>query len=305
MQKDDLKSLITHIYENLLTNIDNQEDANKEQVTDYLRDAINVVESISNDKIDSIEHAKLAFDNAYKEIADKSISSYEHTNKRFEKLTKMHEETLISYNNTIDLPSITDKFNDIQSHMFDEVKKANDVITKLSAQVKSLEKDSNLDGLTKVFNRRALNHYLNQICTNKNTNNMHILILDLDDFKAINDTFGHIAGDKILIFIANILKKVLRDGDKVFRYGGEEFVLILNRITQKKCATITSRILEVVRGNRLIYKGESINVTMSIGGTTLTQEDSPDSVIARADKALYKAKNNGKNQMQMELVDGI
>ena len=305
MQKDDLKSLITHIYENLLAKVDQQEDATKKQVVTYLRDAINTVENISDDNLNSSEDAKSAFDNAYEEVAKKSILSYQHTNKRFEKLTNLHKETLISCNETdLDLPLITKKFNDIQSYMIDEVEKANDTINQLSAQIKSLEKDSNLDSLTKIFNRRALSKYLIQACKNAK-NDMHLLILDIDDFKAINDTFGHIAGDKILIFIASILKKIIRDADKVFRYGGEEFVIVLNRITQKRCETIALRILETIRQNRLIYKGKDINVTMSIGGTIFTKNDTPDSVIARADKALYRAKNNGKNQMQMELLNGI
>ena len=307
MEKDDLKSLVRHIYENLLDNIDNQSDANKEQVVTYLKEAVNVVSTIPDDKIDSIEHAKSAFDNAYRELANKSISSYKSTNQRFEKLTQMHEETLVSCSDTtIDLPSITEKFNDIQTHMVDEVKKANDIISQLTDQVKILERDTNLDSLTKVFNRRALTSYLNTVCKNTSNNyEMHLLILDIDDFKDINDTHGHIAGDKILIFIANILKKTLRDGDKVFRYGGEEFVIILNRLTTKECLLITTRLLELIRKNKLIYKGQSINVTMSIGTTILAKNDTPDTLIARADKALYTAKNSGKNQMYSELADGI
>jgi diguanylate cyclase (GGDEF)-like protein len=125
--------------------------------------------------------------------------------------------------------------------------------------------------------------------------------LDVDDFKVINDTFGHIAGDKILIFIANILKKTLRDGDKVFRYGGEEFVIVLNRITDEHCKNITLRILELIRKNKLIYKGQSINVTMSIGATKYKESDNEDTLMSRADKALYRAKNSGKNQMYSEI----
>ena len=114
------------------------------------------------------------------------------------------------------------------------------------------------------------------------------------NFKVINDTYGHIAGDKILIFIANILKKTLRDGDKIFRYGGEEFILILNRLDNIHCLKIASRILELINKNKLIYKGESINVTVSIGTTIYNISDTPDSMIHRADKALYRAKKDGK-----------
>ncbi len=303
MQKDDLKSLVTQIYHNLLEEIDAQEDATKEQVVTYLKDAASVVSNINCDQIDSIEHAKLAFMNAYKEIADKSLTSYENTNERFKELTEMHQETIAEcYDKHIDLKSITTKFNEIQSHMTEEVNKANMVISELSQQVKTLEETSNLDHLTKVFNRRALTSHLDMVCAKENiSDQLHLLILDIDDFKMINDKYGHVAGDKILIFIANILRKTLRDGDKIFRYGGEEFILVLNRISMDQCKTIAERLLELVRSNRLIYKGENINVTISIGCTELKTHDNPDSIVSRADKALYRAKHNGKDQMQTEL----
>jgi predicted signal transduction protein with EAL and GGDEF domain len=200
------------MYHNLLEHIDNQTDANKEQVINFLRDAVDVVSSISDDKISSTEHAKTIFDNAYKEIAANSITSYKNTNQKFEKLTKMHEDAINNCSSEmIDLPSLTAKFEDIQSHMMDEVKKANSIISQLSAQVETLERDSNLDSLTKVYNRRALSNYLEQVCKKKDLEfELHLLILDIDDFKIVNDTYGHIAGDKILIFIANILRKTLR-----------------------------------------------------------------------------------------------
>jgi len=307
MEKDNLKSLVTQIYQNLLENIDKQENASKEQVMNYLQDSVEIISKIDDNEVNSVEHAKLALDNSYKDIANNSISSYKHTNEKFKKITQMHEKTINSCSDTkIDVPSIMEKFNDIQEHMMSEVQKANNVISKLSSQVKILETDSNLDSLTKVYNRRALTTHLSSVCKNMNKNyELHLLILDIDDFKMINDKHGHIAGDKILIFIANILKKTIRDGDKVFRYGGEEFVILLNRITQKDCQSITLRLLELVRKSKLIYKGESINVTMSIGSTSQIKSDTPDTIIARADKALYRAKNNGKDQMQSEINNGI
>jgi diguanylate cyclase (GGDEF)-like protein len=186
-----------------------------------------------------------------------------------------------------------------------EVQKANDMISSLTKQVQELEESSNLDSLTKVFNRRALTTYLTKICTKGNIHsNLHLLILDIDDFKLINDTHGHIAGDKILIFIANLLRKTLRDGDKVFRYGGEEFIITLNRIDEDKCKEIGHRILKLISSNQLIYKGTALNVTMSIGATKYQAGDAPDNIINRADKALYKSKHNGKNQMNTEIADG-
>jgi len=306
MQKEDLKSLVTQMYDNLLENIDSQEEANKEQVVSYLRDSIDIFSHIDDSKVNSIEEAKAVFNNAYRELAAKGISSYKHTNKKFELISQMHEETINLYHNeTIDIPSITEKFNSIQTDMIDEIQKANYIIEKLSTQIESLERDSKIDSLTKVFNRRALTAHLENICSHMNIPyEFHVLILDVDDFKIINETYGHIAGDKILIFIANILKKTLRDGDKIFRYGGEEFVLILNRIDLTHCEKIATRILELISKNTLLFKGQSINVTVSIGSTVLTKSDTPESLLERANTALDTAKSDGKNIVRMELADG-
>jgi len=299
MQKNDLKALIEKIYENLLERIDTNENATKEQVISYLKDAVDVVSNINDADIDSMEHAKEAFTNKYKELVNQSLTSYEYTNEKFEQLTLLHEKTLTEcIDEQIDLPTLTEKFNQIQSHMTNEIKKANEIIVELSNKVKALEEVSNLDALTKVFNRRALNTYLATVCSNKNVPySLHLLMLDIDNFKEINDNYGHITGDKILIFISNILRKTLRDGDKIFRYGGEEFTIILNRNNDDEAELIANRILQLISSNKLIYMGQKISVTASIGLTKLFKNDVPDALLSRADKALYISKHNGKNQV--------
>ncbi len=302
MQKDELISLTNEMCKELLTIIDEQEEATREQVANYLNESAQIIMSVDENDISSAGFAESLFHNAYRDIAKESLSSYAHTNANIQKLAIMHEKTLQECSEQhIDLSMLTNKFDEIQAHMCSEVKRANEIITQLTTQVKVLEEKSNLDSLTKVFNRRALSTYLNNICsTKKLAYNFHILILDIDDFKNINDNYGHVAGDKVLIFIAHTLKKTLRDGDKIFRYGGEEFIIILNRTSDEYCKKIANRLLDLVRENRLVYRGESLRVTMSIGVSKFLQEDTPDTLIARADKALYIAKDNGKNQVYME-----
>lgn len=307
MNKDDLKSLVTQMCQELQNNIDSQKDAKKEHIINYLNDAVKSMKQIHEDEITSQEHAKLVFQNAYKEVTDKAIASYKSTNNRFEELAQIQEETLQNYEHQlIDMPLIKEKFNNIQNHMTKEVARANEIIIQLLAQVEELENRSNLDSLTKIFNRRALDTYLETICDKQELKHeLHVLMLDIDNFKQINDKYGHIAGDKILIFIANILRKTLRDGDRIFRYGGEEFIIILNRVDMITCKSITERILQLIRSNQLFYKNQSIHVTVSIGATKYYPGDTPDAIINRADKALYRSKSNGKNQMQVELQDGV
>ncbi|MCF6310160.1 MAG: GGDEF domain-containing protein [Sulfurimonas sp.] len=299
MQKKDLKALVEEIYENLLERIDANEHATKEQVINYLKDAVDIVSNIDSTKIDSIEHAKEAFNNKYKEIVNQTLISYEYTNEKFEQLTLQHEKVLSDcINEQIDLPTLTSKFNEIQSHMTQEIEKANEIISELTTKVKVLEETTNLDALTKVFNRRALDSYLSDVCSNTSIPfNLHVLMLDIDNFKIINDEYGHITGDKILIFISNTLRKTLRDGDKIFRFGGEEFTIVLNRNTDEECELIANRLLTLISSNRLLYMGQKISVTASIGFTRLVKDDIPDSLLSRADKAMYFSKHNGKNQV--------
>jgi diguanylate cyclase (GGDEF)-like protein len=302
MQKDDLKSLVTQMYVNLLEQIDADGSYSVEEIAEYLQDASKTISHINESNLHSIDEAKHLFTSTYKDIAQDSLSSYKDTNIQFEQIAQMHEQTVNECSDLINLPELTNRFNEIQTHMSDEVKKANKIIMQLVEQVKTLEETSNLDALTKVYNRRALSAYLDEICSREDVNyELHLLILDVDDFKVINDTYGHVAGDKILIFLANILKKTLRDGDKIFRYGGEEFVIVLNRIDNIHCKSIADRLLNLVRKNKLIYKGQNIRVTMSVGTTKYKEQDTPDTLLSRADKALYKAKNSGKNQMYSEV----
>lgn len=304
MAKLEFKSLIEEMCANIHGFVDENEQISKEHIVDYLRNSADLISSITSEEVSSYQLNKNNFIEGYKEIAKQTLSSYENSNSKFTELASRHGEVIVECSKAtiIDLPDITSKFTDIQTHMIDEVNKANSMITQLSAQVKELETKSNLDSLTKVFNRGALNTYLTKLCSQDNLKyDVHLLILDIDDFKLINDKYGHVAGDKILIFIANILKKTLRDGDKVFRYGGEEFVIILNRIEDEQCKVITNRILKLISGNKLIYKGQNIGVTISIGTTKYVNHDTPDTFIHRADKALYIAKNNGKNQFATEL----
>ena len=307
MQKHELISLANEMCKELVTIIDNQEHASKEQLANYLFESAELVMNLKEKDISSTDFAETLFHNAYRELTKKSLESYAQTNTKIEKLTTIHKKVLNECNKeNINIPEITRQFDDIQMQMTDEVKKANETIRYLNEQVKTLEKNSNLEGLTKVYNRRALSTYLTEVCSKeKLPNDLHALILDIDDFKKVNDTHGHLAGDKVLIFIANILRKTLRDGDRVFRYGGEEFVIILNRLNDMQCKNITNRIIGLIRNNKLVYKGVSLSVTMSIGATKFISGDTPDSLIYRADKALYKAKENGKDQMYVDVTDGV
>lgn len=304
MARNELESVLDELCMNIKGFLNENSSITKDHLSVYLHNAAKLISDMSNDTLDSYTSDKQILAEEYKNIAQKCLISYEETSSQISELSKKHKKTIEECEaQTIDLPLITSKFNDIHDHMVDEVSKANAKISELSTQIKELEEKSNIDALTKVFNRRALITYLDELC--KNATDKHqsfMLVIDIDDFKKINDEYGHIAGDKILIYISRMIKKTLRDGDNVFRFGGEEFIVMLNRINENESINIAKRFLTMVSENRLIYKGNNIGVTISIGSTQLKVGDTPDSFITRADKALYRSKHTGKNKLSTEPI---
>ncbi len=240
----------------------------------------------------------------YKELALESIGSYAATNEKIEKISEEQAGLLeqASPQSLIDFNKITEKFNDIQTHLSDEVSRANEVIHTLMEQVKHLEVKTSLDPLTKTYNRYALHEHIRAILEKERVDyNVFVLMIDADNFKSINDKYGHIAGDKVLIFLAKLFKKALRDGDRVYRFGGEEFIILLNRTDLEGATLVSERLLNLCRNNKPLFQSQQIPVTLSIGMTQIKEGDTLDSVIERSDTALYRAKNNGKDRLEMEL----
>jgi len=262
-----------------------------------------VLEAYTSGEIDLLAYRNTSAEE-YKALAIQSIDSYADTNERIGKITEEQAELLEQSNGDtlINFEKITEKFNDIQNHLSDEVTRANDVIHTLLEQVKSLEVKTSLDPLTKTFNRYALNEHLRTILDKDKLNfDIFCFMIDADNFKQINDKFGHIAGDKVLIFLAKLFKKALRDGDRVYRFGGEEFIILLNRTDLEGARLVGERLLTLCRNNKPLFQNQQITVTLSIGMTKIKESDTIDAIIQRSDTALYKAKNNGKDRLEMEL----
>lgn len=240
----------------------------------------------------------------YKDLAIKSIDSYASSNETIEQISLKHADLVeqASSGQMIDFNTISQKFSDIQNHLSDEVTRANEIIHGLVEQVKNLEMKTSLDPLTKVYNRYALQEHLKGLLSKERLDfDIFALMIDVDNFKRINDHFGHIAGDKVLIFIAKLLKKALREGDRVYRFGGEEFIILLNRTDLEGATFVGERLLALCRNNKPLFQNEQIPVTLSIGLTQIRAGDTIDAIIERSDVALYRAKNNGKDRMEMEI----
>jgi len=161
-----------------------------------------------------------------------------------------------------------------------------------------------LDGLTRIANRGAFDQRL-QACWNELAvagEPLAVLLCDIDDFKAYNDSYGHLAGDAALTSVAGVLSQSLRSGaDLAARYGGEEFAVLLPRCGLREARDVADRLLKHVRDlgieHRASSVGEGISISIGVASTRPNAEDSPDHLLQQADQALYRAKAKGRNQV--------
>ncbi len=170
-----------------------------------------------------------------------------------------------------------------------------------------MRRTSFIDTLTGVNNRRFLEQRINEEVdrSRRNGEPLSCLFLDIDYFKKVNDTYGHQAGDFVLSFVAETIKKELRSNDVLARYGGEEFVALLSNIPETMASDIAERIRASIEQIHVVYSEQRINITISIGLSTYLPSKSPEicsadvasQLIHSADSALYVAKKAGRDRV--------
>ena len=177
-------------------------------------------------------------------------------------------------------------------------------------QIKLLDY-SELDSLTRLLNRKTFDETFDRLLTVSSTDmpdddfddrrsspdmgsQAWLCVVDVDHFKRVNDSFGHLFGDEVLLRMGKLMRKTFRGADRLFRFGGEEFVVILNAETEALASTGFNRFRESVESHEFPQVGK---VTCSIGFTAVSNIDVPTDVVGRADEALYYAKEHGRNQV--------
>jgi diguanylate cyclase (GGDEF)-like protein len=155
------------------------------------------------------------------------------------------------------------------------------------------------DPLTGISNRSALDDSLQRELSHaqRQGSSCALMIVDIDHFKAVNDKYGHIIGDCALKAIAQRADQCKREGDLLFRYGGEEFVILLRDTDLEGAQLLAERIRACIASAPCHCAGIDLDITVSIGVSSLREHDSPVSLFARADQALYSAKRSGRNQV--------
>jgi len=161
--------------------------------------------------------------------------------------------------------------------------------------------DNQRDHLTGLLNRKSFDNKIMQIVTSLGDENKRVAekaqyclaVLDIDHFKRVNDTYGHLFGDEVLLHFSQCMNETFREYDLLFRVGGEEFVVVLRNVNYERSAAIMERFRHVIETHYFPSVGQ---ITVSIGVTFIGAHDLPVTVMDRADRALYYVKENGRNQ---------
>jgi diguanylate cyclase (GGDEF)-like protein len=194
---------------------------------------------------------------------------------------------------------------DLQDHnkrLQVELDRTRKAVAQQSEQLEQAQEEARVDALTTLPNRRAFDEKIEELHSlfERGNSSYVVALLDIDHFKSFNDEHGHAVGDKVLGFVADVLRGTQRWTDHVARYGGEEFVILLPRVDGHKAKFVIDRQREKIEHAALKIGHQELGVTVSAGVAEILSGDTISKVLTRADEALYAAKSAGRNQTCLE-----
>ena len=187
-----------------------------------------------------------------------------------------------------------------RKHQHERVEALGTQVRILGSELETARKESEVDPLTRLFNRKAFDEYLARSVELARAfgQSTCLLLIDIDRFKTINDTFGHPQGDAVLRRVADTMTRIfLRKSDFVARYGGDELAVVLRETTLKEGMALGDRLLRAVRAISMDREGVRLQLTLSIGVSSLALGDEPRGWVERTDRALYQAKRDGRDRL--------
>lgn len=178
-----------------------------------------------------------------------------------------------------------------------EIRNSNKVALRLIEVNNKLAYHASRDSLTNLLNRRTMSQYIQMeyVRSKRSGKAFGLIMADVDDFKRVNDNYGHVAGDLVLIELAGLLSATLRKQDLISRWGGEEFLILLPETDFEGVQIAAEKVRELIAHSSVPYQGHDIQITLSIGGVVCERETNWDDCIKIADRALYYGKTHGKN----------
>lgn len=190
----------------------------------------------------------------------------------------------------------------VQSAMLADQLKSNNA--DLRTALRAIRQMATRDPLTQAYNRRALLEFLERemVAQDRGGQSIGVLLIDVDHFKQVNDSFGHLTGDDVLKALCHRLDTLMRGNDFLARYGGEEFVCLVHVADEQQLLAAGERIRAAVADKPILSKPEPLHIQVSIGAAMRRRGEEGNALFSRADKALYKAKNAGRNQVMLDAM---
>jgi len=266
--------------------------ANKEAYPLYYRNVFNGIAKENNLELDP----RLTLENMTinEELLNKSKETTEYISKQNEDI-KTHSKSFVEKVEVFDTnEDIIQAIREFEDKLIDKLNQSQKKINDLNQELEKAYKELLIDPLTKANNRKALEIALDKILeAGKDKDlNMFLMAVDLDYFKRINDTYGHLVGDFVLVKFVKLIKSMIREEDRIYRFGGDEFIIIFNRATREVIEKIAKKIVSKISSTKLKYKEEIITITTSIGITCHKKGDTIETILKRADDALYESKTH-------------
>jgi diguanylate cyclase len=228
--------------------------------------------------------------------ADAAQVSFQRNTTLLENITDAHELNAMLQNIIQETRSLAEVTTTMQT----KLDKANQELEQMRQELTQVRQVASTDALTGLLNRRAFDQTLTMLLEQSQQKPACLSLLDIDHFKRVNDTYGHIVGDNVIKFIAAVMKKYTQSHHYVARYGGEEMAIIMPDTSKEEARVIAESIRDSMEKSLLKRKDNSEaigKITVSIGFTVLQADDNAETLIMRADQALYKAKETGRNKV--------
>lgn len=290
--------------------LEERNDATVDEVTDFLKSLAEQLSDLQKALQDSREES-VEFESTEDDHTEQISKGFEFIQKGLTKSKTLAElKTVVADQ----LESLVETFDDFKESRQQRIKMLEERYEKIVKHLSAVETDANAvrdsveearqramtDHLTGLPNRRAYEDHLKSELHRwvRYNTPFSVLIADIDFFKKINDTLGHLIGDRALKLVAKVLKRQLRESDVIARYGGEEFVALIANSDLEAAMHTAEKLRTAVERAPFKYSGNLVDIRVSIGVTQVRKMDTVDTLFERADKALYRAKKAGRNRVE-------